>query len=329
MGTIRARTTKGGESRYQAVINLKGHRTERATFRRKTDARKWIQNTESAIREHRYFKTAQGRSHTVRELLDRYEQQVLPRLSDGSSRTTHLNYWRINVGHLVLADLTSDIIADHRDLLSQQSTHQGLRRSPSTVNRYLATLSHALSTARKEWRWMGHNPFNGVSKLKEPPHRIRFLSDDEREALLASCKNSRVSYLYPIVLVALSTGMRRGEITHLRWRDLDLNRGAATLTNTKNREARFVPLTGAALDQLKKLSKIRRIDSDLVFPGKDGKHPIDFKEAWATAVTDAGVEDFRFHDLRHTFGSWLVMSGVDLATAQELMGHKTISMTLP
>ncbi len=326
MGTIRSRTTNSGEPRYQAIVKLKGSRFERATFRRKTDAKRWIQDTESAIRDRRYFKTTEAAKHTTKQLLDRYEELELPKLKSGPDRVTHLNYWRESLGQLSVANLSSSDIAEERDRLTRGSTHQSRRRSPATVNRYLATLSHALSIARYEWKWMTHSPFDGVRKLREPSHRIRFLSDSERQALLGACRKSRATYLYPIVLLALSTGMRRGELLGLRWSNVDLKRGAATLKNTKNNDARFVPLAGLALKELEKLSKIRRIDSDLLFPGQDGAIPVDFKEAWNTAVKEAGITDFKFHDLRHTAASYLAMNGASASEIAAVLGHKTLAM---
>jgi len=107
---------------------------------------------------------------------------------------------------------------------------------------------------------------------------------------------------------------------------VDLKRGAATLKNTKNNDARFVPLAGLALKELEKLSKIRRIDSDLLFPGQDGAIPVDFKEAWNTAVKEAGITDFKFHDLRHTAASYLAMNGASASEIAAVLGHKTLAM---
>lgn len=324
MATIRERQTKNGK-RYQAIVRLKGHPPERATFSRKTDARRWAESTESAIREKRYFKQSKARKHTLSQVLDRYEKEILPRFSD-ESRKPHIEFWRKRLGAYTLADLESDVINDEKLRLVNEPTHQSDTRSPSTVNRYLATLSHALSVARKEWQWMDHNPFKGVSKFSEPRERIRFLSDEERAALLDSCKASRSPYLYPIVLLALSTGMRQGEITGLRWKDIDLVRGAATIKNTKNSESRFVPLVGTALAELKRLSKIRRIETSLVFAGKNGESPVNIREAWASALERAGIEDFRFHDLRHTAASYLAMNGASASEIAAVLGHKTLAM---
>ena len=106
---------------------------------------------------------------------------------------------------------------------------------------------------------------------KEPRGRVRFLSDEERDDLLAACRESKNPRLYPLVVLALSTGARRGELLSLRWGDLDWKRQVAVLLDTKNRERRALPITGHALEVLQGLAKVRRIDSDLIFANPAGK----------------------------------------------------------
>jgi len=165
-----------------------------------------------------------------------------------------------------------------------------------------------------------------VSKLPEPAGRIRFLSDTERQDLLAACKHRSNEFLYPVVVLALSTGARKGEIMGLRWKDIDFDRSQATLTNTKNREIRILPLTGLAMELLRGLSRIRRIDTDLVFPHKEGAKPARISPAWKRALAESGIEDFRFHDLRHSAASYLAMNGATPSEIAAVLGHKTLQM---
>ncbi|MBV5330868.1 site-specific integrase, partial [bacterium] len=111
------------------------------------------------------------------------------------------------------------------------------------------------------------NPLLKVTKPKEPRGRVRFLADDERERFLTACRESSNKDLYPAVILALSTGARQQEIMGLRWPQVDLARRAATLHDTKNGEVRVLPLAGPALDLLRERSKVRRLDTDLIFPG--------------------------------------------------------------
>ena len=112
----------------------------------------------------------------------------------------------------------------------------------------------------------------------------------------------------------------------LKWRDVDLERGRITLQDTKNRERRVVPLTGHALELLKDRSKIRRIGSDLMFPGRDPARPHAVRHSWYDALKAAELDDFRFHDLRHTAASYLAMNDASVAELSEILGHKTLQM---
>ena len=167
---------------------------------------------------------------------------------------------------LSLADITPALVAEHRTILTQG-------RANGTVNRYLAVLSHALTVAVKEWPWCADNPVRKVSKPKEPRGRVRFLADDERERILVACQTSRNKHLYAIIVLALATGARRGELLNMRWSDVDIKRGTLTFHQTKNGERRAVPLTGYALEVLTQHAKGQRLDTPLVFPDSFGECP--------------------------------------------------------
>lgn len=329
MANIEKRNSSDGATNYRVKIRLKGFPVQSATFQRITDARKWAQQTESAIREGRHFKTTEGKRHTLAELIDRYIHNVLP-LKPKSiyDQTRQLKWWRTEIGSHALSDVTPSLIAQYRDKLAGGITHHGKPRSPATVNRYMAALSIVFTTAVKEWGWIDDTPMRKVTKPKESRGRVRFLSDEERVRLLKSCKESRNHYLYPVVVLALSTGMRQGEIMGLTWDDMDLNRGRAILHETKNNERRGVVITGHALEMLKELAKVRRIDSNFLFPsnGNRSQKPIDLRAPWEAALRKAEVEDFKFHDLRHSAASYLAMNGASLAEIAEVLGHKTLQM---
>jgi integrase len=165
---------------------------------------------------------------------------------------------------------------------------------PATINRYLAALSHVFTIAVKEWGWLEHNPMLKVSKMKEPRGRVRFLSDEERHRLLQAAKESDNPYLYLIIVLCLSTGARKMEILSLRWKDVDLSRGMIILHETKNNERRSLPLTGFALELMKSHSKIRQLTTNLVFPSKNLKKPMDIRQPWETVLKKAEITDFRF-----------------------------------
>jgi len=193
--------------------------------------------------------------------------------------------------------------------------------SPASVNRELACLSHMFTLAIR-WGIVSRNPMRGIKKLKEPPGRLRFLTVDEIGRLIRACS----PHLKPIVITALNTGMRKSEILNLKWKDVDFVNRTITVRKSKNNEVRIIPINGVLYKILKNLHRFKK--SEWVFPGKDGKPLGDFKRAFKTALRRAGIEDFRFHDLRHTFASHLVMNGVNIRTVQQLLGHKDIKMTM-
>ncbi|MEE8303634.1 MAG: site-specific integrase, partial [Candidatus Tectomicrobia bacterium] len=160
----------------------------------------------------------------------------------------------------------------------------------------------------------------------EPHGRVRFLSDEERARLLHACRASQNRWLYPVVVLALATGARKMEILHLTWADVDLRRTRITLHDTKNRELRALPLAGHALDAIRTLAKVRRLDTSLLFPRADGRYPLDIRYAWAHTLQEADISDFRFHDLRHSAASYLAMTGASLAELAAILGHKTLQM---
>ena len=274
MANIEKRVTKDGATSYRVKIRLKGYPTQTATFERLTDARRWEQQTEAAIREGRHFKTTAAKKRTVKELIERYltqlEQRSPKRHRDVKQK---LEWWKAELGHLALADLNKSVLVEKRDLLASTTIHADKKRSAGTVNRYLNCLSHALTVAVNEWEWLEHHPMRKLAKLKEPRGRVRFLSDDERKQLLAACHDSKHPYLYTIVVLTLSTGARRGEITHLTWPSVDFNRKVITLHETKNNERRLLPLAGFALQLLQAHAKIHQRDDGFVFPSDDPAKP--------------------------------------------------------
>ncbi len=191
----------------------------------------------------------------------------------------------------------------------------------STMNRVLNTLSSMYNRAI-EWGKATSNPVAKVKLFKVPTKRIRYLEREEIEKLLANC----CEHLKPIVTVALHTGMRKGEILGLRWHDIDIKLNIIHLLETKNGEKREVPMNTVVQKTI--IGVLKNPESQYVFCNKDGKPYGNVRKSFFTACSKAGIINFRFHDLRHTFASQLVMSGVDLNTVRELLGHKSITMTL-
>ena len=198
MAAIEKRTNKSGVTSYRVKIRLRGYPTQTATFERLTDAKKWVQDTESAIRSGRYFKSSEAKKHTLKELIERYEKEILPRKPKSIiDQKIQLNWWKEQIGAYLLSDITPSLIIEYRaKLLAEPSKRGGIKRTDATANRYFAVLSHCFTTAYKEWEWIQDNPMLRVKKLKEPRGRDRFLNDEEREKLLQACKESKSPFIY-------------------------------------------------------------------------------------------------------------------------------------
>jgi Site-specific recombinase XerD len=200
-------------------------------------------------------------------------------------------------------------------------TERAKEVSPATVNRELACLKCMFNRAI-EWGKIKDSPAKTVKLFRENNKRLRYLEKEEIVKLLANCNK----YLKAMVILALNTGMRRGEILGLKWHDIDFRRGIIYLLDTKNGEKREIPMNEQVKTALIRTNK--HPDSPHIFCRADGKPYRDIRKSFFTALKKAGIINFRFHDLRHTFASQLVMSGVDLNTVRELLGHKSLKMTL-
>ena len=328
MSNIEERVSKSGDVSYRARVRLKGFKDRSHTFKRKTDARKWVSKAESEMREGRYFGTLESEKQTLADAIERYIKSGFKNKPSSSKRqTAQLQWWHQQIGHLRLSDIKTPVLVELRDKLAEGVTYRKSQRSAATVNRYLAVLSHLFSIAIKEWEWLQLNPVKNVTKLKEPVGRARYLSEDELRRLITECKINTNQSLYVVVVLCLSTGARKSEILSLHWKDIDFNRKSITLEKTKNRERRSIHLSDNAITLLRGCSKLRRINSDQVFPGKIPDKPIDIRKAWEKAVRDAKIENFRFHDLRHTAASYLAMNGASLIDIAKILGHKNTDVT--
>jgi integrase len=231
-------------------------------------------------------------------------------------------------------------------------------KRPGTVNRAAGRLRSALSKA-VEWELLKTHPLAKIKPLAEDDERIvRYLSPeeeqrlravlDERDATMreeranANVWRSERDYerypdipddgfggvLTPIVLCALNTGMRRGELLDMQWSAVDFERGqiAVSAATAKDREPRRVPMNSELIDVLQRWKR-QSNGSAYVFPGRAGDRRENFKRSWRTVLKRAHITDFRFHDCRHHFASRLVMSGVDLYTVAKLLGHSNARMT--
>lgn len=319
MATIRKREGKKGIS-YQVQVRLKGGGLETASFKSLTKAKLWAQSIEASIREGRHFTSSESKKHTLNDLIERFLNNPGLKSKTSLQYTSQLQWWSEQLGTLTLSEITPDKIATKRDKLLSKGY------KTSSANRYVAALSSACAMASREFGWIQTNPCSKIRKLSEPRGRTRYLSDEERGLLIEACEKSGVKELFIIVVLALNTGARKNELRWLRWSDVDLQKGTLMFQDTKNDMIRSIPVVGRGLDILREWGKLRRLDTDLVFPGKNPENPVLFEKSWRNSLKSAGIEDFRFHDLRHSAASYLAMNGVPIRTIAEILGHKTLGM---
>ncbi len=202
------------------------------------------------------------------------------------------------------------------------------REIGQTVNRQLTVIKHLFRKA-VDWGLATSNPATGVKRFSVYDQRTRFLTEDEIPRLLEACEGDITSpWLLPLVTLALHTGLRQGELLGLRWEDVDLERGLIATKRTKNLRLKAILLNKPAREALAWLNEHRYGDYLFMWLWGDRVGRTTVYDAFKKACDEAGKRDFKIHDLRHTFASYLVMAGVDLVTVKELMGHVGISMTL-
>jgi integrase len=258
-------------------------------------------------------------NHIFKELSEKYLTWINGRQKSAKTKG-YIIRQLINIfGNLPLRRFNTVIVEQlQTDLMSR-----GLKNS--SCNKVLNILKHMFTKA-VEWEMVESETLKRIRKVKllrDDGKRLRYLSTEECQALINNCD----PHLKPIVTTALNTGMRKGEILNLKWDNVDLRHGFILLDVTKNGERREVPLNDTLRITLQGIT--RRLDVPYVFYDHiTGKPYQDVKRSFKTALRKAGIRDFHFHDLRHTFASHLVMAGVDITTVKELLGHKTLTMTL-
>lgn len=329
MATIQKRKNKNGTHSYRVMIRPNdGLPVMYKTLPAYQEAKDWAIQEEAKRRQGINFPELAKQKHTLSELIDRYCELTLPtKFKSGVDIQRHLNWWKSKIGKYSLNHITPDLIAKQRKILLEEVNDKGAKRTQATANRYLASLSSVLSYGVKECGYLSVNPMFRVSKFKESRGRDRVLSKEECEKLLAACAESKNRFLLPIIILAISTGMRQGEILHLTWHDVDIESGIISLKDTKSGYPRSIPLVGPALEHLKRLFNQRDPNVPFIFPSKRRfGEKISIRKAWDEALKRANINDLRFHDLRHTFCTVAASSGASNLELSTAMGHRSLQM---
>jgi integrase len=314
MAAITKRSTSKGVH-YRVLIRLQGHPQLCRTFPNKSEASAWATKQEDAIRKGIPPESTDSFETLIAVFC---KSQARAHLRTQYRVTTLLEEWADDFGAYTIGKITTAMVSKRLDAYLAS----GL--SNATVNRRRAALSSFFKWCVKQGT-VDINPVTRTDRLTEPRGRVRYLSDGERVALFKACKASGCAMLYPLVVVACYSGMRRGELLALDWADVDMATGQATIQQSKNGERRSTMILGPALEALRQW----RDDSmgGVPFIGRRRVFPLWYPEdAWNRARIAAGIKDFHFHDLRHTAASYLAMMGASNMELKSFLGHKSLAM---
>lgn len=302
-------------SAWQARVIRKGFPEETATFKTRAEALEWSRDVETSMDAGRYRRTKEAESMLLGDLLQRYRESVTPLKRGATDEAIRLKAMeRRRIAKLSVVNVTPQAIAAFRDERLTEC-------SPATVIRDLAVLSSIFNHARREWGISCSNPVQMVRKPASPPGRDRVLSADEEARLMEAAlpKGRQNGVLHPVLIVAIETAMRRGELLSLRWEHLHLARRCAYLPMTKNGTARWVPLSNRAIAALEGLQSC---PEGFVFPIA----PAALDKCFKKACQRAEVANLRFHDLRHTATTRLSCKLPNVVELAAVTGHQSLQM---
>ncbi|TWG49842.1 site-specific integrase [Aminobacter sp. J44] len=302
--------------RWQAQVRRKGIPPRAKSFDTKIDAEKWARNLEAELdRCGSLPDTRLAEQMTVRDLFERYLKEITPHKRSASTEVYRLRAMlKRDIAHRTLATLTPQHIATYRD-------ERLAVASPATVIRELNSLGHAIDIARKEWGvHLPQNPCKLIRRPKAPKGRDRRLAPGEEQLLLDAADNGRNPYMRPLIILALETAMRQGELLSLTWDDIDFDKRIAHLALTKNGESRNVPLSSRAIEVLTQLKS--RSNDQRVLPTTKSA----VIQAWEHLRARAGCSDLHFHDLRHEAVTRLLERGWNVIEVATVSGHKELKM---
>jgi integrase len=324
-----ATITKTASGTWKALVRRRGYPQEIKTFPKKSQAEDWGRDIENQMVRGLYISRSNAERLLVADALDRYLKEVTTTKKASTQNRERFRYETLRefFGKYSIAAITPDVVAKFRDA----RLSAGL--SNNSVRLELALLSHVYSVAIKEWGLgLTINPVQLIRKPSPGPARNRRLLDSESDQLLAAVAEHSNPMLLWVVVLAIETGMRLSELITLTREQVDIGRRIVRLTDTKNGSARTVPLTDTACAVMKDAlaHPIRPIDTNLIFfgePGKDGKRrPYLFNSVWQRIVKKVGIEDFRFHDLRHEAVSRFFEAGLTDVEVSTISGHKSMQM---
>jgi len=315
MATIQKFTRAKGDV-YRVLIRKAGAKPISKTFSNKKLAIQFAQSMDSNREFYEAYGYENNKEIKLSVLISNYLKYEY-KGKDKVEQSRKLMIWLKYLGDIRIKEIKASGISDS---LSTLPSHL----SNASINRHKAALSGTLTFACRKG-YIKTNPARIIPSLPENNKRTRFLSEAERTSLLKACNASHWNKLYLIVLLAITTGARKGELTQLRWNDIDFERRTAYVSTTKNGQPKVLPLTDSVIQELQLFNKN---DSSLIFASKIKEEvAYCFTKPWKKALKDVEIKDFRFHDLRHSCASYLAQSGASLLEIADVLGHKQISVT--
>ena len=299
--------------RWHVQVRRKGRTSVTRSFRWKSDADAWAREQElEADQKRPQVREALG-STTVADIVKHYRDEVVPRKRGADSETLTLNaFLRHPLARVALGDVTTGMV-------SAYCVERLKRVQPGTLNRELDILRHAFTVARRNWDVpLTQNVFADVVRPKAAPPRERRLRPGEQERLMLACLRCRNRFIRFLVQFALETGMRRGEMLRMRWCDVSLEKRTLHIPLSKNGYARTIPLSKAAISILQSLGDSRTPSEDRALPISENSA----KMAWKRLVKRGGLENLRFHDLRHEAISRFFEKHLNVPEVALISGHR-------
>lgn len=322
---------------------MAGYAARTESFKTRRAAERWARSVEVEMDEGRASRNAEARRRTLGAAIERYLLEEISKKklnpdrpkSQGQMHISCLRWWREQIGDMKLSDVTAAVVHEYQGRLARTpytrakpdskrtTVKEGEKpkqypRSAGSVNSHLRVLSHLFTVARKQWRWVTINPVEDVAPLPVTKKPVRALSDDERARLLAALPAG--SLLQLLVLLALQTAARAGELLGLRWRDVSFvndskgKAGRLSFGNTKTDEPRIVWIHGDAMRLMQERRELlaaddAELDDKRVFPGAHGSGRFDYAPPFKAALAAAKITRFKFHNLRASAATYLASLG--------------------
>jgi integrase len=282
-------------------------------------------NIKRQVIEGKWFEIDEAKQHNFDEMMEKFMREHAPQREPTTQQRYVVSLKHLNpyFTGMILADITPQAISDYY----QKRKEEGA--AVATINREYDVLSKAFNLAVKRWGWCRENPCQKVQKEPEHNQIDRWLTPDEAEGLLRKCSGYLNGDMVDIAISSLHTGMRQGEILSLKWTEIDIFRRTIIVIKTKNHKPRTIPMNETIYQMLLRRSKVRSMTGYVFTTSNGTRHRArNLIREFEKAKEKAGIENFRFHDLRHTAATWMIQSGIDIYTVSKILGHKDIKTTM-